>query len=448
MLDVAIRGVRLADESGDLVEIGIEGGRIASIGPEAGRARDEVVGAGAIALPALVDVHVHFNEPGRTAWEGLATGSAALAAGGGATCCDMPLNSEPPVLDADAFARKGAAVEASSVVDVGIWAGLTPGNLGDLERLAAAGAIGFKAFMSDSGISSFAAVDDHALWQGMRIAAGLDLPVAVHAENDAITRRLAQRARAEGRAGPRDWAASRPTVAEVEAIGRAVALAEDAGATLHVVHVSTPEGVDAIARARRRGVDVTCETCPHYLHFADDDLERVGIALKCAPPIRDERQRAALWSRLRAGHVHLIASDHSPAPPDMKEGLDWLAAWGGVAGVQSTLAVLLAHLDGGDLGWPDLTRLTAAAPAERFALPRKGRLEIGYDADVALVERVADPAPLARGDLKQRHAISPYVGERFPFRVARTLRRGETIYSGGTIAAPGGGRVIRPNARS
>ena len=258
--DLLIRG---AAGPGD---VGVRDGVIAAVGPELeGGAREEVDARGLELLPGVVDAHVHLNEPGRADWEGFATGTAALAAGGATTAVDMPLNAHPPTVDGAAFDRKRACGERDARVDFALWGGLVPGNLEAMDELAERGVVGYKAFMADSGIDDFAAADDLTLYEGMRRAAALGLPVAVHAESREITSGLLARAAAEGRTAMRDWLDSRPAVAETEAIARAIHLAEAAGCALHVVHVSTGRGVALVAEARARGADVSCETCPHYL---------------------------------------------------------------------------------------------------------------------------------------------------------------------------------------
>jgi dihydroorotase-like cyclic amidohydrolase len=273
------------------------------------------------------------------------------------------------------------------VVDFALWGGLVPGNLDQMEALAARGAIGFKAFMSSTGVDDFAAADDLTLYEGMARAAALGLPVAVHAENDAITGLLARRAVAQGRTTARDYLASRPVIAELEAIARAILLARETGCALHIVHVSTGRGVELVAEARRQGVDVTCETCPHYLLLDEDDLERAnsnspraysntplpGALAKCAPPLRPRAEQEALWEHLRTGALPMIASDHSPAPADLKlpsaKGADFFQIWGGISGCQSTLPLLLdaGHLHRG-LPLTTIARACATFPAERFGL--------------------------------------------------------------------------------
>src|SRR3984957_9955245 len=211
---------------GDLEDIAIEDGKIVAIGPELSlRAAEELDARGLHVFPGLIDVHLHFNEPGRTDWEGAATGSRALAAGGGTLFFDMPLNSSPCTVNADAFDRKRAALEASSIADFGLWGGLIPGNVGEMAELADRGVVGFKAFMCDSGLPEFPRADDLTLFEGMREAARLGLPVAVHAESNELVQSLTDRALEAGRTGVRDFLDSRPVMAEVDAIQRAALLA-------------------------------------------------------------------------------------------------------------------------------------------------------------------------------------------------------------------------------
>src|SRR5215218_10787571 len=269
------------------VDLAVADGRIAAIasGLE-GVVREEVDASGLHVFPGIIDAHAHFNEPGRTHWEGFATGTRALAAGGMTAYVEMPLNAHPPTCDAESFDLKIAAAEASSLVDFGLWGGLVPGNVARLDELAEHGVVGFKAFMSNSGIEDFEAADDLTLFEGMQRAAELGLPVLVHAENDQITSRLARRAMAEGRTTMRDYLNSRPVAAELEAIGRAILFAEETGCSLHVVHVGTGRGIALVVAARARGVAVTCETCAHYLVLSEEDAKELGGAAKCAPPLR------------------------------------------------------------------------------------------------------------------------------------------------------------------
>ena len=269
MFDVLIHHANTPD---GLCDIAVADGMIVETGPAlTGRARETIDASGLMVWPGFIDAHVHFNEPGRTDWEGLASGSRALAAGGGTVFFDMPLNSSPPTANVAALAEKRCCAEAESVLDFGLWGALIPGNEEDLEPLAEAGVIGFKAFMSDSGIDEFPCAEAAVLRAGMKRAAACGRLVALHAEDRELTRRLAAEARAAGRTSVRDYLDSRPVQAELNAIALATEQAGETGCTLHIVHVSSPEGLAMIASARATGVDVTAETCPHYLLLNDRD---------------------------------------------------------------------------------------------------------------------------------------------------------------------------------
>lgn len=426
MVDLVIRG--------DDMDIAVEDGRICALGPELPGAREEIDARGLTVLPGLIDVHVHFNQPGRTEWEGAATGSRAFAAGGGTLFFDMPLNSSPCTVNVAAFDAKRAALGQSSVTDFGLWGGLVPGNAEELPGLAKRGVVGFKAFLCDSGLPEFPRADQETLYEGMRIAARLGIPVAVHAESPA-------QLRPQSGHTVRDYLASRPVAAEVEAIRVATSMAGEMEAKLHIVHVSSGSGVAAALEARARGVDVSIETCPHYLFFTEEDMERIGAAAKCAPPLRDASEREALWARVLDGSVSIIGSDHSPAPPEMKTGDDFFRIWGGIAGVQATLAVLLeaGHHKRG-LTLESIAQLLSTNPAQRFGIRNKGRIEVGMDADLALV-RVAEPFVMEAESLLQRHRLSPYIGRRLRGKVERTLVRGR-------MPGQGTGRFVRPTVES
>ncbi|PIG98449.1 allantoinase [Deinococcus sp. UR1] len=428
-LDLLIRGGTLVTPHGPLqADLGVQDGQIVSLALDVfAPARTEIDARGLHVFPGVVDAHVHLNEPGRTHWEGFDTGTQALAAGGATSLLDMPLNSSPPLLNRAAFDAKRAAGEAHARLDFGLWGGLTPLNLGELDDLADCGVIGFKAFMSHSGLDEFPAADDATLFDGMRAARRLGLIVATHAESDGFTRTLSQVARAHGRLGVRDYLESRPPVTEAEAVGRAILFAEETGAALHLVHLSTARGVTLAAEARARGVDVTAETCPHYLHWTGEDVERLGALLKCAPPIRDAGTREALWAALKAGQIDTVGSDHSPAPHELKTGDDFFAIWGGISGAQSTLNVLL---DGGyrARGVPLelIAAVSALNPARRFRLGGKGALEVGLDADFALVD-LNETFQLT--DLFDRHQGNPYRGQTFQGRVQATYLRGQPVFT-------------------
>ncbi len=446
-LDVILRGGTVVTASEvKQADIGIEGGRIVALEPSVAESAREVIDAtGLHIFPGLIDSHVHFNEPGRAHWEGIETGSRALAAGGGTMFFDMPLNSSPPVLDGESFDCKAAEAAAKSLTDFALWGGLVPGNLDKLEELHTRGVIGFKAFMSASGIDEFPNVDDTSLREGMKRAAKLGQLVAVHAESDAMTKQLAQERIAAGKTTIRDYLDSRPIAAELDAIRRALDLAGETGCALHVVHVSCGEGVALIAEARRKGVNATCETCPHYLVLTEDDVMRLGAVAKCAPPLRTRAAQDGLWQRVQAGDVLTIGSDHSPAPPDMKTDANFFKVWGGISGAQHTLPLLLTagHVGRG-AALTAIAQMTSLNVAARFRLPpNKGAVRVGADADLALVD-LASEFVVQADELFYRHRQSPYVGRRLRGRVVRTLLRGQTIYADGRVAARPAGRLVKP----
>jgi len=448
---LVVRGGNLVTPEGvQRADLAVVEGRIAKIAPDIPDQAGNVLDAeGRYVFPGIIDSHVHFNEPGRADWEGIATGSAALAAGGGVAFFDMPLNSEPPVLDAARLREKRALAEEKSCVDFALWGGLTPLNLDQLASLRDAGAIGLKAFMANSGVASFPWVDARTLREGMKRAAKLGLLVAVHAEDEVLAAKLTAEQRAAGRTDARAWLASRPVEVELAAIRTATELAGETGCALHIVHVSCPEGVALIDEARAQRVDVTAETCPHYLLLNDKDVARIGPAAKCAPPIRDEKRRLGLWADVRAGRVHTVGSDHSPTRPEMKTSQNFFEAWGGISGVQHGAALVLSECaDTAARDWPKLAALLARNVARRFRIEqRKGRLAEGQDADFCVVA-LESPRPIASDALWTRHRFSPYVKRPSRVRIVDTFVRGNAVYAAGRLVnLPPPGRFLRPGSR-
>jgi allantoinase len=407
----------------------------AIVEPGHGKAFDEIEARGLHLLPGVVDAHVHTNEPGREEWEGWLAATRGAAAGGVTTIADMPLNSIPPTVDHAAFRTKAARAGGSAIVDYALWGGLIGSDPAPLRELAQpALVVGVKAFLCPSGVAEFPHLDASTLGPALAAAAQNGLLVAVHAEDESLVAKGSQQMHTLGRRDRGAWLESRPPAAERRAIERLADAARDSGARVHVVHASSSAAVTAVLRARGRGVAMTVETCPHYLTFTADDVDRLGPLLKCAPPIRDATSRDRLWDHVLAGDVTLVASDHSPCPAEMKTrgDADIWEAWGGITGVQSLLPVMLTegvHRRG--LRLPALARLVAEAPARLLGLwPRKGAIRAGAHADVALVDLEREWT-FEPEQLQARSGLSPYVGRSFRGAVVRTLVRGATVFHDG-----------------
>ena len=443
--DFLIRDATLVDAEGARRgDLAVRDGKIAAVGTGLDLPARQVIDEhDQFVLPGYIDAHVHLNEPGRTDWEGFSTGTAALAAGGCTTFMDMPLNSTP-VLDGASFAAKAVALQKHSRLDGALWGGLCPGHLGSMAELAACGVIGFKAFMSNSGMDDFPRADTDTLREGMARAAALHLPVAVHAESDAMTSRLAAERRAAGGTGIRDYLDSRPIAAELEAIGEALELTRETGCALHVVHVSSAAGLRLITEAKGRGIDVSAETCPHYLLLDEGDLFRLGAAAKCAPPLRPAEEKEKLWAALERGEVDTIGSDHSPSPPELKTSADFFEVWGGIAGCQHDFplffeeAMLERKLDPGLVA-----RLTSLALSRRFRLAGKGELKAECDADLVML-RVDVPGEIRPEELLTRHRLSAYTGRTRRVRVALTMAGGCIVHGPGARNPARPARILRP----
>ena len=445
MSSLVIRGGTVVLPTGQRpADIAIIDGTITAVGSEV-RDGDETIDArNLVVLPGVIDAHVHFNEPGRAEWEGWEAGTRGAAAGGVTTVLEMPLNAHPPTTTVAAFDAKLAVASQKALVDFGLWGGMVPRNLQNLENLHQRGVVGFKAFMSDSGIDDFHRVPDGILAIGLKTTARLGAILGVHAESQ-------QMLETTGAPDPIAWCHARPAAAEVDAIRRLLVCMRGAGKGVraHVVHVSCAEGLAEVDAARSKGVAITAETCPHYLAFTEEDFQRIGPPLKCAPPIRDAETREALWQELLAGRVDLIGSDHSPCPAaDKQKGEhDIWQAWGGVAGIQATLPVLLTdgvHARG--LSFERVAHLTATAPAQLFGLyPRKGAIAVGADADFAIVDPESRWTFGAK-DLQTRCGVSAYLGRVFVGSVVRTIVRGKTVYSDGQVVGEmGWGQLVKPN---
>ncbi|WP_119729585.1 allantoinase AllB [Thermomonospora amylolytica] len=423
--DLVVRSRRTVTPEGERpLAVCVRDGRIAELRPydaPAEAARETDLGEVAL-LPGLVDTHVHVNEPGRTEWEGFRTATRAAAAGGVTTLIDMPLNSVPPTVGVAELEVKRTAARGRVHVDVGFWGGAVPGNVPALRPLHEAGVYGFKCFTSPSGVDEFPALAWDEVRAAMTEIASFDGLLIVHAEDpDAL---------AEPAGGAfADFLASRPPEAELGAIGRLVDLAARTGCRLHIVHLSAADALPLLAEARRSGVRVTAETCPHYLTLTAEEVPEGATEFKCCPPIRTAANRERLWEGLAAGVISTVVSDHSPCVPELKRG-DFATAWGGISSVQLGLPAVWTAARARGHSLADVAGWMAAGPADLVGLPGKGRIAVGHDADLvafAADERqVVDPAAL-----HHRHRLTPYAGRELTGVVRATWLRGEQVSPAG-----------------
>ncbi len=404
--------------------VGVRAGRIVAITPyDEELTGDRVVelGADVVLLPGLVDTHVHVNEPGRTEWEGFATATRAAAAGGITTIIDMPLNSIPPTIDVSALAEKRTAARGQCHVDVGFWGGAVPSNLSNLRPLHEAGVFGFKCFLLDSGVEEFPALDEAGMRSAQAELTAFGALLIVHAEDAEII---------AGAKGPRgrsyqDFLTSRPRAAEQTAIAQVIKAVRDIGGRAHVLHLADADSLPMLVSARRDGLRISVETCPHYLSFTAEDVGEGATEFKCCPPIREAENRDRLWAGLRAGDIDCIVSDHSPSTPELKrlDTGDFDTAWGGISSLQLALPAVWTGARQRGASLVDVVGWMAQGPAELAGLTRKGRIALGYDADFAVFAPdetfVVDPARL-----EHRHDLTPYAGRSLSGIVRQSWVRG------------------------
>jgi len=386
----------------------------------------------ALLMPGLVDSHVHINEPGRTEWEGYATATAAAAAGGVTTLVDMPLNCIPVTTSGDAFDTKLAVARKQLRVDCGFWGGVVPGNTAELVGMAAAGVLGFKAFLCHSGIDDFPAARREDLLAAMPILREAGVPLLVHAELDfGILNPWAD-------ASPRDYLRflhSRPKVWEDAAIAMMIDLVRITGCAVHIVHLSSASALPMLRAARAEGLPITAETCPHYLCLRAEDVPDGDTAWKCAPPIRESANQDALWAGLLEGVIDFVVSDHSPCVPSLKlaERGDFMEAWGGISSLQFGLSGIWTEARRRGISAPQVARWMSAEPARFLGLgQRKGSLRTGADAD--LVAWQPETSWTVQSEqILHRHKVTPWLGRELVGRVERVWLRGEPVVSGGEI---------------
>jgi allantoinase len=398
-----------------------------------------------VVMPGLVDTHVHINEPGRTDWEGFETATRAAAAGGVTTLIDMPLNSIPATTTAAALEQKRGAARGKCWVNVGFWGGVVPGNAEDLRALDRAGVFGFKCFLVQSGVAEFENVNESDLRKALPKLAAMDLPLLVHAEMPGPIEAAAEGVAQSDPKKYKTWLRSRPPRAETEAVGMMIRLAREFKARVHIVHLSSQLSVPLIRRAKKEGLCVTAETCPHYLFFTPNSIGEGLTQFKCAPPIRDAANNRKLWAALGNGAIDFVVSDHSPSPPAMKclDSGDFFKAWGGIASLQLGLPVVWTGLRGRKDSLKHLAQWMCSGPARLAGLEKhKGAIAPGYDADIVIwnPEKRFIVKPKM---LQHRHKLTPYLNETLRGVVEATFLRGEMIYDRGRFPGTPRGKLLR-----
>ncbi|MFP3725474.1 allantoinase [Priestia filamentosa] len=448
LYDVVIRNGNVVLPTGVVkTDIGLKDGKVAAIekglqdqGEQEWDAEHQYV------FPGMIDVHVHFSEPGREHWEGFHTGSMMMAAGGCTTYFDMPLNGIPSTVNKEALDEKARIGNEKSVVDFGLWGGLVPGNEEDLKPLAESGVIGFKAFLSTTGNKEFEAVDDITLLDGMKQIARLGKVLALHSESASMTNWLKKEKENEGKYSADDYLETRPIAAEVEAVERAIYYAELTNCPLHFVHISSAKAMEKIQEAKERGMNITVETCPHYLLFHHGHLRELGAVAKCAPPLREDHERQKLIELLKNDQFDMISSDHSPCPYDLKDPNvhNLFEAWGGISGGQfsllASIELSLAH----NIPFEKVAKWTASNPAERFGISdRKGHIAKGADADFAFVT-LDESYTVTAENYYAKHKESLYIGHTFPCKVVGTMNRGKLVFKDGEIDKQADRKWLKP----
>ncbi|SEA32870.1 dihydroorotase [Rubrimonas cliftonensis] len=419
-------GVVVDDRSQTRADVAIRDGLVVAVGlgDALPPGRETLDATGLHLLPGAIDVHVHFREPGYTHKEDWRTGTEAASMGGVTTVFEMP-NTNPPTRSVAELRRKQDCAQ-KACVDFGLYGLMAEDNVAELEALAAAGANAFKCFMGNT-FGNLPSPSTGAMLEGFEIAAALGLRVSLHAETASIMAWRQARLEAAGLDHPLAHIGARPEIVAIEAVGRAAALAEWTGARIHVLHISSAGELVPLADAKRRGVDVTGETCPCYLMLDSRDYARLGPVIRVNPPVREAKDSAALWDALRSGVVDMIATDHAPHTPEEKRrGRIWDADCG-FPGVETQMPLMLTAVNEGRITLEDYVGMSAVKPARAFGLwPMKGRIAPGAHADIAVVD-LARRETVAADRLHSRGRITPFEGVETVGAPVHTLVRGRLV---------------------
>jgi allantoinase len=395
-------------------------------------------------LPGLVDTHVHINQPGRTEWEGFRTATRAAAAGGYTTLVDMPLNCLPETTTVAALEEKRQSAQGECFVDWAPWGGAVADKQSHILPLARAGVLGFKCFLIYPGCDGFTMIDQQQLETALPFIAESGLPLLVHAELAGPIDAAMQDLTDANWRSYTTYLASRPDQAELDAIRLMIRLCRQYAFRLHIVHLSTALALTELAAARAEGLPITVETCPHYLHFSAEEIADGATLLKCAPPIRSQKNQEALWQGLRDGAIDMIVTDHSPCPPEMKreDTGRFDQAWGGIASLSLALSVINTDCSRRGLSLDHIARWMSSAPATLAGIGHKaGTLGPGREANFIIFD-TEDEFTVTADRLHYRHAVSPYLGETLRGIVKQTFLRGRSIYREGNFAPTPSGHEV------
>lgn len=446
MFDLAIKSKRIVTPAGItgaviLIKDGVINDIVASVSGidvlEILDVEDKVL------MPGVIDPHVHINEPGRTAWEGFNTATKSAIAGGVTCLVDMPLNSAPVTTSVAAFEHKLKATEGKLHTNCGFWGGVVPGNTDEIQKLADKGVLGFKAFLTPSGIDDFPNVTEEDLRKAMPIIAKNNLPLLVHCE---LTTNHKLPTTNNNRSY-QHYLASRPKQWEDRAIELMIRLCEDFNCHVHIVHLSSADAIEQLYLAKQKGLPVTVETAQHYLFFNAEEINDGATEFKCAPPIREAENNEQLWHALKEGVIDFVATDHSPATPDLKQLIsgDFMSAWGGIASIQFALPALWTAAKERKCSMNDLARWLCEHPAKLIHRQhQKGKIEKGYDADLIIL----DPEiafTITEDIIHHKHKVTPYLNRQLYGVVRQTYIAGQKVYDDGTFIELNKGQLIFSN---